>query len=80
MPQKMASLSTLKQLELFFIRGSRDEQEDLLWVLAFLKACPVLEKLYLTVSFSLQIFSGYIQPSRGQQSVDSVYTHLGHQR
>jgi Leucine-rich repeat (LRR) protein len=44
----MDSLRNLKQLELFYIKASKEE--DLLWVLTYLNACPLLEKLDITVS------------------------------
>ncbi|KAJ6371252.1 hypothetical protein OIU77_001703 [Salix suchowensis] len=44
-PQSMDSLRNLKQLQLFYITAS--EEEDLLWVLTYLNACPLLEKLDL---------------------------------
>ncbi|KAG5227010.1 FBD-associated F-box protein [Salix suchowensis] len=44
-PQSMDSLRNLKQLQLFYITTS--EEEDLLWVLTYLNACPLLEKLDL---------------------------------
>ncbi|KAJ6860879.1 hypothetical protein NC651_037070 [Populus alba x Populus x berolinensis] len=48
LPQSMDSLKNLKQLELFYIRASK--VEDLLWVLTYLNACPLLEKLDITLS------------------------------
>ena len=44
----MDSLRNLKQLELFYIKANKEE--DLLWVLTYLNACPLLEKLDITVS------------------------------
>ncbi|XP_011035861.1 PREDICTED: uncharacterized protein LOC105133524 [Populus euphratica] len=48
LPQSMDSLRNLKQLELFYIRAIKEE--DLLWVLTYLNACPLLEKLDITLS------------------------------
>ncbi|KAL3568058.1 hypothetical protein D5086_030709 [Populus alba] len=48
LPQSMDSLRNLKQLELFFIKAS--VEEDLLWVLTYLNACPLMEKLDFMLS------------------------------
>ena len=69
----MDSLRNLKQLQLFYITAT--EEEDLLWVLTYLNACPLLEKLDLMVSDRI-LTAFYVFQSYKQQVELSIIVFL----